>query len=60
MGHVPLIEELALIAGLSVLVTLVLAQLRLPTVAGLLLAGALIGPFGFRLVHSVQAIETLA
>lgn len=60
MGHVPLIEELALIAGLSVLVTLVLAQLRLPTVAGLLLAGALVGPFGFGLVHSVQAIETLA
>ncbi|MFO0624885.1 MAG: cation:proton antiporter [Polyangiales bacterium] len=34
--------------------------MRLPTVAGLLAAGALVGPFGLGLVTSVGAIEVLA
>jgi CPA2 family monovalent cation:H+ antiporter-2 len=60
MGHIPLIDELAMIAGLGVLVTLILARFQLPTVAGLLAAGALVGPHGLRLIHSVHAIEVLA
>jgi CPA2 family monovalent cation:H+ antiporter-2 len=60
MGHVPLLDELAIIAALAVLVTVVLSRLKLPTVAGLLLAGALLGPFGFGLVRSIHAIEVLA
>jgi CPA2 family monovalent cation:H+ antiporter-2 len=60
VGHVPLIDELAVIAIVAVAVTVVLSRLRLPTVAGLLLAGALVGPYGFGLAHSVDAIEDLA
>lgn len=60
MGHIPLLDELAVIACVGVLVTVILARLRLPTVAGLLAAGAILGPTGFRLVTSVQAIEVLA
>lgn len=60
MGHVPLLDELAIVAALAVFVTVVLSRLKLPTVAGLLLAGALLGPFGLRLVSSVRAIEVLA
>ncbi|ACY18187.1 cation:proton antiporter [Haliangium ochraceum] len=60
MGHIPLIDEIAIIAGLGVLVTLILARLRLPTVAGLLFAGGLAGPFGFGLVRSIHDIEMLA
>lgn len=60
MGHIPILDELAVIAGLGVLVAVVLAGLRLPTVAGLLVAGALAGPFGLGLVHSMAAIEVLA
>jgi CPA2 family monovalent cation:H+ antiporter-2 len=60
MEHLPLIDELAIIAALCVVVTVLLAKLRLPTVAGLLLAGALGGPFGLRLVRSVDDIEALA
>src|SRR4029079_12462729 len=54
------LDELAIVAGLAVFVTVVLARLKLPTVAGLLMAGALLGPFGLRLVSSVAAIEVLA
>ncbi|MBK6514871.1 MAG: cation:proton antiporter [Polyangiaceae bacterium] len=60
MGHIPLIDELALIAGLGVIVTLLLGRLRLPTVAGLLFAGALLGPNGFAIAKSMEAIEVLA
>jgi CPA2 family monovalent cation:H+ antiporter-2 len=60
MGHVPLLDELAVIAALAVVVTVVLSRLKLPTVGGLLLAGAILGPYGLRLVRSVHAIEVLA
>jgi CPA2 family monovalent cation:H+ antiporter-2 len=60
MGHIPFIDELAVIAGIGVVVTLILARLRLPTVAGLLFAGALVGPYGFGLVRSIHTIEVLA
>src|SRR5688572_18920249 len=60
MGHLPLLDELTVIAGLGVVVTVILARLRLPAVAGLLLVGALLGPHGFGLVRSRNAIETLA
>ncbi|TKC97151.1 cation:proton antiporter [Polyangium fumosum] len=60
MGHIPLLDEIAVIAALGVLVTVVLSRLSLPTVAGLLFSGALVGPFGFKLVRSIHAIEILA
>jgi len=60
MGHLPLLDELAIVAALAVVVTVLLARLKLPTVAGLLLAGALLGPYGLGLVSSVHAIEVLA
>jgi monovalent cation:H+ antiporter-2, CPA2 family len=60
MGHVPLLDELAVVAALAVIVTVILSKLQLPTVAGLLAAGALLGPYGLGLTRSVHAIEVLA
>jgi CPA2 family monovalent cation:H+ antiporter-2 len=60
MGHIPLLDELAIVAALGVGVAVLLARLRLPTVAGLLAAGALLGPYGLGLATSVKAIEVLA
>ncbi|MBN1944362.1 MAG: cation:proton antiporter [Bradymonadales bacterium] len=60
MSEIPLLKELAIIALAGVLVTALLARLRLPTVAGLLAAGALLGPFGLGLVSKVHDIEQLA
>ncbi len=60
MESLPLLGELTLIAVLGVVVTAVLARLKLPTVAGLLAAGALAGPYGLGLVREVHAIEQLA
>ncbi len=60
LGHVPYIDELAIIAVVAVAVTVVLARFRLPTVAGLLAAGALLGPYGFKLASQAGVIEVLA
>jgi len=60
MGHIPLLDELAVIAAVAVIVTVVLSRLKLPTVAGLLLAGALLGPHGLGLARSHESIEILA
>ncbi len=60
MGHVPLLDELAIVAALAVAVTVILSRLQLPTLAGLLAAGALLGPHGLRLASSVESIEALA
>ncbi len=60
MTHVPLLNELALIAVIGVFVTLILSKLKLPAVAGLLASGALIGPFGAGWVRSTESIEVLS
>lgn len=60
MGHVPLLDELVIVAVLAVAVTVILSRLKLPTVAGLIAAGALLGPFGLGLATSVNSIEALA
>ncbi len=60
MGHIPALAELAIIATVGAAVTVILSRLRLPTVGGLLVAGALLGPFGLGLVKDIHIIEVLA
>jgi len=60
MTTLPVLSELAVIATVAVIVTVLLHRFRLPTVAGLLAAGALIGPYGLGLVTAIQDIEALA
>lgn len=60
MTDIPILPELAIIAAVGVVVTALLSKLRLPTVAGLLAAGVLLGPFVFGLVKNLHAIEVLA
>lgn len=60
MAHIPLIDELALLAAVAVLTALVLARLRLPPVSGLIAAGVLLGPFGLGLIREREAIDVLS
>lgn len=53
-------RDLALLALASVGVTLVLRKLRLPPVAGLLVAGAVAGPYGLGVVEDGERITVLA
>ena len=60
MHQVPLMNEIALIAAVSVVVTVALGKLKLPAVAGLLLSGAVIRPYGLGWVKDTHAIELIA
>ena len=49
--HAPaFLTELVVVFGVAVVVVLVLSRFRLPTIAGFIVAGALIGPGGLALV----------
>jgi len=60
MTSFPLLQEIAIIIILGVAVSALLCRLRLPNVAGLLAAGALLGPHGLGLVDDIRSIERLA
>ncbi len=55
-----LLQELVVVFGVAVVVVLALSRLRLPTIAGLIAAGALIGPRGLGWVRDTWRLEALA
>lgn len=54
------LSELLLIFAVSIAVVFVFHHLRLPSIAGFLVAGALIGPYGLNLVSDLQQVHVLA
>jgi CPA2 family monovalent cation:H+ antiporter-2 len=60
----PFLTDLVIVLGIAVVVVLVLSRFRLPTIAGFIAAGALIGPSGLGFISksgdSLQHIESLA
>lgn len=60
MEQMPVLRDLTVVIAVGVVVAVALSLLRLPTAAGLLAAGALVGPGGFGLVESIDSIHTLS
>jgi CPA2 family monovalent cation:H+ antiporter-2 len=56
----PFLGDLVVVATVSATVALLLNRLRIPTIAGFLVAGALLGPQGFAWVRSQEFIEKLS
>jgi monovalent cation:H+ antiporter-2, CPA2 family len=56
----PIIRDVVIILLVSVPVVYILNKFKIPSIAGFLLAGILIGPFGFRLITEMENIEILA
>ena len=54
------LRDLVIIFGLSIGILLLSHRLRLPSVVGLLLTGVIVGPYGLRLVHDIEVVESLA
>jgi K+:H+ antiporter len=52
--------DLVIIFALSIGILLLSHRLRLPVIVGLLLTGVLVGPYGLRLVHDIEVVESLA
>lgn len=60
MENLPFLRDLAVISIVAVAAVLLLARLRLPTVTGLLLAGAIVGPYGLGLLDDPTTLKGLA
>lgn len=60
MSEFGLLGDLLVIFTVSIAVVFVFHQLRLPPIAGFLVAGALIGPHGLNLVSDTSQVQTLA
>jgi CPA2 family monovalent cation:H+ antiporter-2 len=56
----PLLSDIVIIFGLSVLVVFAFNRLRIPAVVGFLLTGVLAGPYGLALIKAVHEVEILA
>lgn len=60
LSHFKFLIDIGVVLGAGVVASLVMATMRLPAVTGLLLAGAICGPFGFHFVGDKATIDTLA
>lgn len=58
--HFPLLQDIVVLLGFSVVVVLSLQRLRLPSVLGFLVTGIIIGPFGLGLIENPEQIEILS
>jgi CPA2 family monovalent cation:H+ antiporter-2 len=54
------LSDLLVIFAVSIAVVYVFQRLRLPSIAGFLAAGALIGPFGLNLVSDLEQVNVMA
>jgi CPA2 family monovalent cation:H+ antiporter-2 len=54
------LSELLVIFAISIAIVFVFQKLRLPSIAGFLAAGALIGPYGLNLVSDLQQVNVMA
>src|SRR5690348_3597374 len=61
MPHdLPVLRELVLLSGCSLVVVLLFRRVKLPPVVGFLATGVLLGPGGFGLIRDHATIATLA
>lgn len=58
--EIPLLSDLVVVLGLSVVVILVFQRLKLPTILGFLLTGTIAGPYGLSLIQATHEVEVLS
>lgn len=60
MNKFEILKELVIIFTVSLPILIIFRRLKLSGVVGLLLAGIFIGPFGFKLITRIEAVEVMA
>jgi CPA2 family monovalent cation:H+ antiporter-2 len=60
MQDLLLIQDIVVILLVSLPIIFLFKKINLPSIVGFLIAGMLIGPYGFKLIRSVEQIEVMA
>lgn len=58
--HLPLLQDILILLGFSVVIVFALQKLKLPSIIGFLLTGAIIGPYGLSLINALEQVEILS
>ena len=60
MHHIPLLQDMLILLGFSVVIVYALQKVKVPSIIGFLLTGVIIGPYGFSLINAVDQVEVLS
>lgn len=60
MHDMHFLQDLMVLFGMGVVMVVIFHRLNLPPVLGFLITGVVCGPYGFKLVESIDAVATLA
>ncbi|MDT0644559.1 cation:proton antiporter [Zunongwangia sp. F363] len=58
--EIPILQDIVVILGLSILIILAFQKIRVPSILGFLLAGIIAGPHAFNLISSSHEVELLS
>ena len=58
--EIPLLNDIVIIFGLSIVVLFICHRFRIPSIVGFLLTGVLAGPHGLGLIKALHEVELLA
>jgi monovalent cation:H+ antiporter-2, CPA2 family len=58
--EIPILSDIVIILGLSVLIILIFQRIKVPAIIGFLLTGVVCGPYGLSLVKGGHEVELLA
>ncbi len=58
--ELPLLQEVVIILGLSVLIILIFQRFKMPSILGFLITGMIAGPNGFSLISASHEVEILS
>lgn len=60
MGDGDLLKEIVLILSIAVVVVTLFHRIKIPSIAGFIMSGILVGPMGLGLINSTEKVEQLA
>ena len=60
MNELAYLRDLVIILGFGVIIVTLFHKLKLPAIAGFILAGVLVGPQGLGFINDVHQVEVLA
>ncbi|VAW13446.1 Inner membrane protein, KefB/KefC family [hydrothermal vent metagenome] len=58
--HFPLLQDILVLLGFSVIVVFILQRFHLPSILGFLITGIIIGPYGLSLINAVDEVEVIS